>query len=103
MYNTGIGSTCVVGLFPGGDSPYGCADMAGNVWEWCQSKWVKDYQHYARGVQERESLEGSDPRVVRGGAFSNSQGVVRCAYRFRRDPDPVYGYSGFRLVVSPSP
>jgi formylglycine-generating enzyme required for sulfatase activity len=99
-----IGRTTPVGRYsPYGDSPYGCADMAGNVWEWCQSKWVENYQQYDRGVPERESLEGSEPRVVRGGSFIGNLRLVRCAYRSRLVHDYLlYGGSGFRLVVSPS-
>ena len=96
---TGIGSTSAVGCFPDGASPYGCLDLSGNVWEWCATKWVGDYQGYA--TKEDTGLEGESRRVVRGGAFSYDSWIVRCAFRGRYNPDFLYGTQGFRAAAAP--
>jgi formylglycine-generating enzyme required for sulfatase activity len=36
-WESDIRDTTPVGAYPGGASPYGCQDMAGNVWEWTDS------------------------------------------------------------------
>ena len=95
---TGLGATSAVGCFPSGASPYGCHDMAGNVREWCRTKWQDDYRIY----QEQNDLEGEDIRVLRGCSYFNDSNWVRCAARGRNDPDYWSGSRGFRLVLSPS-
>ena len=95
-----IGDTTPIGLYsPQGDSPYGCADMLGNAWEWCQSL----YKSYPYRVGDgREDTEAEGVRVLRGGAFYYIQRNVRCAYRNRILPHDAYRSFGFR-VVAPNP
>jgi formylglycine-generating enzyme required for sulfatase activity len=94
-----IRDTTTIGRYsPQGDSPYGCADMAGNVCEWCQSLF-RPYPY--QGGDGREDLEVDGPRVRRSGAFFDSQRNVRCAYRGAYDPYYWFNHLGFRVVVAP--
>ena len=94
-----VNGTTPVGQYsPAGDSPYGCADMAGNVWEWCSSQY-KDYPY--RPEDGRENLEQSGTRILRGGCFASKAGSVRCAFRKEDYPDYADSSHGFRVARDP--
>ena len=98
-YNSNIKEPSPAGMYsPLGDSPYGCADMAGNVWEWTSSLY-KDYPY--RAGDGREDLDADDARVLRGGAFFNLQFNVRCASRYWLFPNYRYHLHGFRVCALP--
>jgi formylglycine-generating enzyme required for sulfatase activity len=102
MQLSGPGGTTPVGQYsPAGDSPYGCADVAGNVWEWCSSLY-QPYP-YERG-DGRENLEEQGARVLRGGSWYNDNPAwVRCASRDGDLPGLNYGLLGFRVARSSRP
>lgn len=74
--------TAPVGSFPGGASPYGVLDMAGNA-----AEWVFDY--YDPTWHRREGSSRTDPtgpdsgreRTVRGGSYRDAQYTVRVSAR----------------------
>jgi gamma-glutamyl hercynylcysteine S-oxide synthase len=81
---SGIGGTTRVNRYPNGVSPYGCYDMAGNVWEWTDAWYDKS-----------ETM-----KVLRGGSWFISYERARCACRFRGDPDSGGSGIGFRCAMT---
>ncbi len=104
---TGFNDTCTVGLFPKGRSPYGCYDMAGQVWEWCTTLWGDDmatpsfrYPYWLNDGREDRDAAPSIRRVLRGGCFSSGKLKACCTYRGSLEPDGFWRGNGFRIVVS---
>ncbi|NPA60835.1 MAG: SUMF1/EgtB/PvdO family nonheme iron enzyme [Epsilonproteobacteria bacterium] len=99
----GIGDTVAVDSFKMGVSPYGCYQMAGNVWEWCRDDFIADFYRSRDGNLDNPiALYGGDVKVLRGGAFNFVRSSARTSYRyhFRRDHRDIN--IGFRVVINGS-
>jgi sulfatase-modifying factor enzyme 1 len=84
---------CLVGSFPGGDSPQGIHDLAGNVSEWTSSVF---------------SVEGESDRVhrvVRGGDYFTWAVSAGVGHRGIEPPSTRSAWTGFRCArdVAPKP
>ena len=90
--------TAPVGSYPQGVSPYGCYDMAGNVWEWCND-WY-DYDYYSNSPDHNPQGPSSGYyRVCRGGGWFNCNArYIRCASRDYDTPSGRFQSVGFRPV-----
>jgi formylglycine-generating enzyme required for sulfatase activity len=98
--DTGINATSAVGAFSLGETPLGCREMSGSVWEWTVSLF-RDYPYTHDEARNNETEKGA--RVIRGGAFNVSHFGVSCAYRGGHLPDFRCEWEGFRCCVSPNP
>ncbi len=98
---TGIFSTSPVGVFVEGNSPFGAADMAGNVEEYV----LDVYGAYSHGqfIDDHLVQLNGAYRVARGGCFSRLRDLARTRRRHGRNPASQTYAMGFRLAEEVSP
>jgi len=102
MYDGGDGcgrnSTWPVCSKPEGNSPYGLCDMAGNVCEWVNDWYGKNY--YASSPSSNPAGPSSgEQRVLRGGSLmAPGPEFLRASHREGYYPGLSSGDVGFRCV-----
>lgn len=85
--------TTVVNRYPGGVSPYGIYDLAGNVWEWCADKFTVEEPQEGTGDHKRVAKA-----VVHGGAFVSPYNRSHVGTYYTVPAQTQFASIGFRLI-----
>ena len=96
LAETGLFQSSAVGVFVEGNSPFGLADMAGNVEEYV----ADNYAAYTGGdfiVDHLVEIHGTY-RIARGGSFVRFRDLARTRRRHGHNPRSVTYTMGFRLA-----
>jgi formylglycine-generating enzyme required for sulfatase activity len=100
-YESGLGRSTAVGMYPHGASPVGALDMSGNIREWCLNGY--ETPEYTEVFAEDE-LAGQKTRALRGGSWRYDQVVALTSYRYGRyTPDTRNDNLGMRLATQALP
>ncbi len=83
-----------------GANEVGLYDMSGNVWEWCLDWYDAEYYKKTNGASDPVNLQKASYRVIRGGCWCFSAGLVRSANRDGDGPSAADGDLGFRVCLA---
>jgi formylglycine-generating enzyme required for sulfatase activity len=73
-FESGLGRSTAVGMYPAGASAADVFDMTGTIWEWCLNSFDDPRQN---GFP----VSKDDRRTIRGGSFYGSETYGRCKCR----------------------
>lgn len=92
--------TVDVAAYPAGDSPSGCRQMIGNVWEWTSSTFLP-YPNFEQDAYRDNSWPWFGTRkVLRGGAWATRSRMMRSTLRNYFTPERRDVLAGFRTAAS---
>ena len=80
---------------------WGLSDMHGNVYEWCEDHWHRNYSNAPTNGSTWVTGGDSRRRVIRGGSWIIDPRFCRSAYRDFINPDFRSDDIGFRLICVP--
>jgi formylglycine-generating enzyme required for sulfatase activity len=98
-YGDLLGGIAPVGNYPGGASPYGALDMAGNVYEWVQD-WYSDSYYSAAPADDPPGPASGSYKVLRGGSWQLDAATLRAYAREVSRPNAGNSNIGFRCASS---
>ncbi|MEO1376540.1 MAG: formylglycine-generating enzyme family protein, partial [Cyanobacteria bacterium J06635_10] len=90
--------TTQVGQFPA--NYFGLHDMHGNVLEWCNDRWHRNYEGVPNDGNISVDENNDAMMMMRGGSCDKGPIPCRCASRYSFMRAMVYYNLGFRVVVA---
>ncbi|BBM87508.1 bifunctional serine/threonine-protein kinase/formylglycine-generating enzyme family protein [Candidatus Uabimicrobium amorphum] len=96
-YNCNVGQTSAVNEYGDNSSPYGCYDMSGNVWEWCQD-WYDAHYYNKSPLTNPQGPQGGKFKIARGGSWQQRARKVRVTTRGYISAKERRNQIGFRTV-----
>jgi iron(II)-dependent oxidoreductase len=88
-----------VDCLPQGDSPVGCRQMIGNVWEWTSDDFLPYPGFVADPYKEYSAPWFGDHKVLRGGCWATRSRLIRNTWRNFYRPDRRDVWAGFRTCA----
>ena len=92
-----------VGTYSQGASLYGVYDMAGNVWEWVDDWYDREYYKEQSEYANPRGPIGGEFKGVRGGSWRDLKGFIYSSFRNNGNPQSRMDDYGFRCAKNAAP
>jgi ergothioneine biosynthesis protein EgtB len=97
LFENSLWGVAPIGAFPAGQSPYGCQQMIGDLWEWTTSDYVP-YPGFKSEFDEYNDKWFVGQKILRGGSYATPRSHIRTTYRNFFHPHERWMIAGFRCA-----